>query len=443
MTLSAEIHREAEVLVERRLGLRLRDERRADLDRAVLAGLRSSGLPSQADFLSRLAGLPDGSPEWGRLAARLSVGETCFFRDRACFEALERHVLPGLVARRRAAGRLRLRLWSAACATGEEPYSLAMLLERLLPDLPAWDLGILATDINPEALAAARRGHYREWSLRGVDAEVRDTCFTRRGPIFELRPRIRRMVELVVANLAAGPPPAAVAAGADGRSGVDLILCRNALMYLTPEAARRAVAGLEATLARDGWLVVAPAEASAECFRPLVPVNWPGVIFFRHAQAAEGAAPAGRPSHPPRSTAGAAAPAAPAAPPRRGAGNPPLPELLHPPSPPRPPALLAEARTLADRGRLEEALRACQEAIGRDCLDAEAHRLLAAIQQERGETAAALAALRRALYLDPGSLEAHLALGALLLRCGRRERGLRHLATARRLESAAGSKGPA
>jgi chemotaxis protein methyltransferase CheR len=439
MTLSAEIHRDAEVLVERRLGLRLRDERRADLDRAVLAELRSSGLPSQAAFLSRLASLPDGSPEWGRLAARLSVGETCFFRDHACFEALERHVLPGLVARRRAAGRLRLRLWSAACATGEEPYSLAMLLERLLPDLPAWDLGILATDINPQALAAARRGHYREWSLRAVDAAVRDACFTRCGPAFELRPRIRRMVEFVTANLAAGPPPAAVAAGADGMSGMDLILCRNALMYLTPEAARRAVAGLEAALARDGWLVVAPAEASAECFCPLVPVNWPGVIFFRHAQAAESAAPTGSPSHPPRSTAGAATPAAP---PRKGAGNPPLPEPLQPPSLPGPPALIAEARTLADRGRLEEALRACQEAIGRDCLDAEAHRLLAAIQQERGETAAALAALRRALYLDPASLEAHLALGALLLRCGRRERGLRHLATARRLESGAGSKGP-
>jgi chemotaxis protein methyltransferase CheR len=429
MTLSAEIHREAEALVERRLGLLLRDDRRADLDRAVLAELRSSGLPSPADFLSRLASLPDGSPEWGRLAARLSIGETCFFRDRACFEALERHVLPGLVARRRAAGRLRLRLWSAACATGEEPYSLAMLLERLLPDLPAWDLGILATDINPEALAAARRGHYREWSLRGVDAEVRDACFTQRGLIFELRPRIRRMVELAAANLAAGPPPAAVAAGADGMSGMDLILCRNALMYLTPEAARRAVAGLEAALAPDGWLVVAPAEASAECFRPLVPVNWPGVIFFRHAQAAGSAAPAGRPSHPPRSPAGMAT-------------SPPPPEPLQPPSAPQPPTPLAEARSLADRGRLEEALRACQEAIGRDRLDAEAHRLLAAIQQERGETAAALAALRRALYLDPGSLEAHLALGALLLRCGRRERGLRHMATARRLESGAGGKGP-
>ncbi len=103
---------------------------------------------------------------------------------------------------------------------------------------------------------------------------------------------------------------------------------------------------------------------------------------------------------------------------------------------------MTEARALADRGRLEEAFVACQAAIEHDRLDGEPHRLLAAIHQERGDTAAALAALRRALYLDPGSFEAHLALGALLLRCGRRERGLRHLTTARLLEADACRKVP-
>jgi len=413
-------------------------------------------------YLCRLAGLPEGSPEWGRLAARLSVGETCFFRDRACFEALERHVLPALVARRRAQGRLRLRLWSAACATGEEPYSLAMLLDRLLPDLPAWDLAILATDFNPEALAAARRGHYREWSLRAVEAEVRDAFFTRHGPAFEVRPRIRRMVVFEAANLAAGLPAALVAAGtagsaapsrpagtaagagagatgtsgatgssgATGTAGIDLIVCRNALMYLTPDAAARAVATFAAALAPDGWLIVAPAEASAESFLPLVPVNWPGEIFFRHAQAAPGAVPAG-PSHSPRWP-----------PPLEPLASPSPPSPPSPSPPPTPASRLAEARTLADRGRFDEAVRACEAAIGRDRLDAEAHRLLAAIRQERGETAAALAALRRALYLDPGSLEAHQALGSLLLGCGRHERGLRHMATARRLAADAGGKRP-
>src|SRR4029078_13038990 len=130
MILSPEVHREAEILVGRRLGLRLPAERRADLERAFVEGLRASRLGTAEAYLGWLDGLSAGSPEWARMAARLTIGETYFFRDRAAFEALEQHVLPDLIATRRTEGTHYLRLWSAGCATGEEPYSLAILLDR-------------------------------------------------------------------------------------------------------------------------------------------------------------------------------------------------------------------------------------------------------------------------------------------------------------------------
>ena len=422
MRLGKELAEQAGELVARRLGLRIPEDRQDELLGALGEGIRSAGKSASA-YLAELAARPDDDPEWTRLIGRLTVGETYFWRDRACVEALERHVLPALISARRS--RRVLRLWSAACSTGEEPYSLAILLDRLLPDRAAWDLTILATDLNPRALERARQGLFDPRSLRDVPAAIRERYFRPRGSkAFELDPEIRKLVRFEAANLAADLP-AAVA-----NTPMDLVLCRNTLMYLTPEAMRKAVARLRDALAEDGWLIVAPAEASAEAFRPLVPVNFPGAIFFRRGEKGGGE----------ETAASAWAQAAPASR-RRRTGAPsgvaPSPEPAKP-SPAVPAAPWARARALADRGSLDEALRLCQAALAADRLDAEGYQLLAAIQQERGEPAAAIEALRRALYLEPDSPEAHAALGSLLVTRGERRDGLRHLQTAARMHDERG-----
>lgn len=416
MRVSPGVSHQARALVAERFGLHFPEDRQVDFDRSIVEATRAFRLRGPEAFLARLGTSPATAPEWECLARLLTVGETYFLRDRACFEALERHVLPQLIEARR--GRRALRLWSAGCATGEEAYSLAIVLDRLLPDRAAWDIRILGTDLNPASLAVARRGVYRAWSLRDVPPDVRDRHFAPERDAFVLDPAIRRMVTFESANLAEGLPSAVAPAS------MDLILCRNMLIYFSAPAVQTAVAGLQAALAKDGWLLVAPAEASAERFRPLAPVNFPGAIFFR----------AGAPRTEP---AAARKPAPSARPPRRRpsrAGH--TPPHPHPPSAPAAPdarALLALARAAADRGNLSEAQDLCRAAIGADRLDPEAHRLLAAIHQERGEIAAALDALRRALYLDPDSAEVHLGLGQLLVRQGERRRGQKHLETAARL----------
>ncbi len=449
MTLSPEAWSEARELIAGRLGLDFPDGRRADLEHGLARALRASRFRTPREYLSWLTAAPEADPELRRLAAHLTVGETYFFRDRACFDALRQHVLPALIAARRAEGMLRLRLWSAGCATGEEPYSLAILLDSLLPDRPDWAITILATDINAAALEVARRGLYREWSFRQNPPEVRGRHFRDRGDeTFELNPSIRRMVGFAPLNLAAEVYPDVVT----NTTAMDLVVCRNVLMYFTPEAQRAAVARLRRALVSGGWLVVSPVEASAEMLRPLLPVNLTGAILYLkeprcersriHSGAASGgsggcgAAPAqlnedSRPSPAPEM----ALPDLPTPLPIWY-----VPDEMAPPPPVGPPheeacappaeaTALERARALADQGNLDEARRLCEAALERDRLDPQPHLLLAAICQERAEIPAALEALRRALYLAPDAAVAHFMLGGLLLRQDQRGRGRRCMET--------------
>ena len=421
MRFSEETRRQARALIGSRLGLDFAEHRRPELEQALLRASRSASIPAPEAYLTWLATLPDESPEWRRLAGHLTVGETYFFRDRACFEVLEQEVLPALIASRRSEETLRLRIWSAGCATGEEPYSLAIVLDRLLPDRGDWALTILATDINARALEAAGEGRYREWSFRDTPPWVRDRYFHRQGAeSFELDAGIRRMVAFAPLNLAEDAYPTVVT----NTSAMDLILCRNVLMYFTRGAQREAVARLQRSLVPGGWLLLSPTEASAELLHPLTPVNFPNAIFYRKE-------PAPAVPFPPRWHAEPTLP------------EPPLPLLpeeiacghVAPPpgeqaeAPPDRAAQLQRARALADQGHLEEAHRLCEAALGQDPLHPEAYILLAAIRQEQGEIPPALEALRRAIYLAPDSAPAHFLLGSLLLRQDQKRRGRRCMET--------------
>ncbi|MGH7256329.1 MAG: CheR family methyltransferase, partial [Nitrospirales bacterium] len=278
MTLTQDLHQRAQGLITRRLGLDFSHKRERDLERGLHQAVKASSHATLETYLDWLARQPEENPEWIRLAGYLTVGETYFFRDRFCFDALEHRVLLPLIETRRASGWRQLRIWSAGCATGEEPHSFAMLLDRLLPDRHEWTLTILASDINPEALHAARLGRYRGWSLRATPAAVRDRYFRPHGSdTFELDRGIREMVTFTPLNLAHEGYPAPMT----NTNAMDVIFCRNVLMYFTPEA-QRAVAGrLHQALVPEGWLAVSPAEATAELWEPLQPVNFPGTIFFR------------------------------------------------------------------------------------------------------------------------------------------------------------------
>jgi chemotaxis protein methyltransferase CheR len=136
------------------------------------------------------------------LAQQLSVGETYFFRGPAAFGVLEHELLPPLIVRRRH-GTRRLRIWSAGRCTGEEAYSLAIVLKRLIPDIADWDIDILGTDIHPGFLARAEAGVYGDWTFRGVPRAVRRAHFQPLGGRREaVMPALRRLTRFCFGNLA-------------------------------------------------------------------------------------------------------------------------------------------------------------------------------------------------------------------------------------------------
>ncbi len=248
-------------LVTQRLGLRIPPERREDLRRALEDATRHAPVHAAAvlERLRWLAARPEGSPEWGRLASRLTVAETYFFRDDAAFEALADHVLPALIAEGRRHAPPGLRIWSAGCATGEEPYSLAILLDRLIPDRAEWAITLLATDVGPEALAAAAKARYRNWSFRATPEFVRTRWFHPCGEgLWELDEAIRSIVSFAPLNLAGASYPSALT----NTTAFDLVVCRNVLIYFEPDVQHVVARRLGCALAPGGWLLTSPVEAS-------------------------------------------------------------------------------------------------------------------------------------------------------------------------------------
>lgn len=411
-------------LLAGRIGLNFPPERWGDLERGIGAAAPAFGLADANSCAQRLLSSTPSHHEIELLASCLTVGETYFFRERRSFDALEQKVLPGLL-QARWQGERRLRVWSAGCCTGEEPYSIAMLLDRLLPDQQDWNIMLLATDINPTFLRKAVRAEYGEWSFREAPAWLRERYFHRgSGGSYRLREPIRKRVAFSCLNLADDSYPSLT----NNTNAMDLIFCRNVLMYFTPERARAVIEKLHRALVDGGWLVVSPAETSTVLFADFEAVEIDGAIFYRKGSEAT----------PVRSAT--AVPAMTPAP-RCQAELPlaPMPEQAVLPQEPakqavksEPPALAeteklsTRARECANLGRLDEASAWCREAIALDKLNPALHYLLATIEQEQGLNDNAAQSLLRTLYLDDHFVLAHFALGNLRRAQGRPRDAQRH-----------------
>lgn len=208
------------------------------------------------------------------LLADLVVGETYFFREPQQFESLRGMVLPDILHHR--APNASLSVWSAGCATGEEAYSLAILLEQ---EGLADRSDIVATDISSAALKKAVRATYEHWSFRGAKDDFAQTYFRARGGKFHLIDRIRDKVAFSSANLASESYPR------PKQGGFDLILCRNVLIYFGPETVAAVARRLFESLADGGWLVTAPSDPPLWDHAPFETKMTSGGVFYRRKRA--------------------------------------------------------------------------------------------------------------------------------------------------------------
>lgn len=224
--------------------------RRGTIERRLRGRMAATGASSLGDY-ERL--MSDDTAEYERLVSSFLIKVTEFFRDPALFDHLRKEVLPELIAST-ASDSGPLRIWSAGCATGEEAYSVAMLVaDALGADWMHRGARIFGTDLDADAIAHARRGVYSAASLNGVPSAYRERFFGRNGAAFEVTKGIRDLTVFGQHDLGQRAP----------FPGIDLVLCRNVLMYFTPELQERALRVFAFALRDGGRLVLGKAESAA------------------------------------------------------------------------------------------------------------------------------------------------------------------------------------
>jgi chemotaxis protein methyltransferase CheR len=231
-------------------GLVFDDTRRDSLGYALGERLPRTAFSEVTPYLDHVMS-PEGAEERQQLLDEVTIPETYFFRNPPQIRALGRQVLPELV--RANAESRRLVIWSAGCSTGEEPYTVAMLLLELIPDHRDWDIRIVATDVSQRALAAARRGRYGQRSVQLADAERVGRFFDYENGDYVVKPEVRALVTFRHHNLVTDPSPFLT-------REIDLVLCRNVTIYFNRETTRGLMERFHRSLTDGGYLFLGHAE---------------------------------------------------------------------------------------------------------------------------------------------------------------------------------------
>lgn len=386
------------------------------------------------------------------LSSYLTIGETSFLRDIKIYDELEKHVLPELISSRCKTGK-HIRIWSAGCSSGEEPYSIAFLLHKMIPDLKDWSISILATDINPRALKKAKEGIYNKWSFRGTPKWAKDGYFSRtRENKYKIKPYIKKMVTFSYHNLAKDPYPSLLY----NTTAIDIIFCRNVIMYFRPQLIKKIIKCFYRSLLNKGWLIVSGSEGSHVHMSQFVTVNFPGTIFYRKDLSKSGAmeefqvnTPVFIHDYDPEVFPEVPLPA-PESPPlpvwdvttksRREKPKTEEPKLktfvevktlYEQGNYPEVENILTEhllqnhkdykamtllAKACSNQGKFSKAIEWCEKEIAINKFNPGCYYLLALIFQEQGEIDEAISSLNRSIYLDPDYVLAHYTLGNIILR---------------------------
>lgn len=475
---SEELMFETSELIAGRLGLNFPKERWTDLERGLSNAAKELGFKNAEAVAKWCLTNHIDKNQIEILAGHLTIGETYFLREEHSFQLLKTNILPGIIQKRNDTDK-RLRIWSAGCCTGEEPYSVAILLNELITDLKNWNISVLATDINPGFLRKAIDGIYSEWSFRNTPGWIKEKYFKKtKNNCYELNPSIRNMVKFFYLNLADYNYPSLLT----NTNAMDIILCRNVLMYFKPETVQKVIGKFYNCLLDGGWLLVSQSETSSVLYSNFCTVNFPNAIFYKkdkdnplanrqamlhqpftmqdfstfpmeqekvlpeeeiddngtvnqwtfllvESESTEKIKTAGHEPDIYTETVQAFAEG-------RNADSVSmiLEELSRCPNDSR--YLFLLARIYANEGKLLEALELCKKAIEIDKLNSTYHFLLAVILLECGRVEDAILSLKNVIYLDHNNLLAHFTLGNLVWQNGMIKESQKHFRNALNLAEA-------
>ena len=223
MTLTPELYQRFIDLVYKKTGIMFEENKRYFVERRVMDRIEQLEMESFRDYYFMLKYSTD-EVELQEIINRLTINETYFFRDFPQLQGFAEHILPEMIKVKEAAGQRTLKVWSAGCATGEEPYTLAIILMEMIPDFEKWKIQIMGTDINTRVLDLANKGLYNSRSIKDVPHDYLDRYFTKRGSMYSVNLNVKSMVKFKILNLS-------------DRSmfkelkDFDFIFCRNVLIY--------------------------------------------------------------------------------------------------------------------------------------------------------------------------------------------------------------------
>ncbi len=273
--LSADHYHRFQTLILNRTGMLFGQRRQHALGRGVIGQAHTAAHGDVDRYFNMLEQTQTDTPLWDALIQELTIGETYFFRDKSQIRTLEQHILPRIIAAHQ--HDRRIRIWSAGCASGEEPYTLAMLLSELIVDLDKWHITILASDIDKAVLEKARRARYRSWSFRQTDDIYKTRYFRKQADVYQLVPQIQKQVHFFYLNLNETVYPSL----ATNTNALDLILCRNVAIYYSEAVIGRVAERFHRCLISGGWLMMGASETSIPVFHQYTPCNFLGATVFQ------------------------------------------------------------------------------------------------------------------------------------------------------------------
>ncbi len=429
------------------LGLNFSNKNMQDLERCCVNLALAKNISDLPQYLTGLLSSPPSRKVVREIAPFFTIGETYFMREQPVFDALKERILPNLLNQRRKNNHLYIKIWSAGCSSGEEPYSIAILLRETIKDIDDWQISILGTDINPHALQKAKSGIYTEWSFRRIDDNIKQKYFRKIGKkTYEISRDVRSMVVFNELNLADLDFPAVH----NSTYQCDIIMCRNVLYYFSESKRNQILNKLSLSLAEGGWLINSPSESYSNLLTNLQAYFFPGSMCYRkinNTKKPEGEEPLIDPYVLSKTSVKQSKTLSITSPKFTNKQSAAFPTKTKKTSitKPKPVSsqpndseytlkqLLQQAKVAADAGNYPEAEKLCQKVLENDPINAAAYYLLGVIQAEQNQLEPAVKQIQKALFLNPDMVLAHFVLGNLFFQLNKTDKARLHFRNATKL----------
>jgi chemotaxis protein methyltransferase CheR len=407
------------------------------------------------EYLKLLKSSPDDSPIFEELITGITIGETYFFRDQNQMDLLKNQILPKIILHKRNNKNLSLRIWSAGCSSGEEIYTIAILLNELIIDLPRWNLQLLGTDINTASLKKAMLASYTEWSMRSISNDYKNRYFTKADHLYLLVPRIRDMVNISYLNLT----DHALTSMFNETNAQDLILCRNVLIYFDNDIITELMDKFSQCLAENGFLMLGASDPFITKNTNLVYEYKLGALF--HANDKKILLKNIPTFVPPPEIPKTISPMTTHTPTKKEEKNEDVKKVImqlldegewektiatiekfEKNNACTPFTLLSKGVSLANLGKINEAVFFCHESLKLDPTNTHAYFIIAMTLSELNRLDEAESALRKAIFIDNQYVIGHYQLGLLLLKNNKDALGLKSLRNALAIANAKDPEAP-